>query len=214
MGRGQTRKPGRTPATAVDSWRPEDGSGVYHALRYALDEYEWEYALVVEKHKSGYAHVHVAVFVDGEVTEETFHASIDAHHRECNIAHRDAHDYYHPDPSVRPISVRSVNTDLEPNEYVGGEDLDSIEAIGNLGSYIGEYIGAYGEPLFDRGLDELAFRAAIWATGTQMVRFSNGVNEMSNEIPMLIPQRIVRSGPKLLKILRLTRQFTQILNPW
>ena len=46
--------------------------------------------------------------------------------------------------------------------------------IGNLGSYI----GAHGEALFDRGLDELIFRSAVWATGTQLVRFSTGANMM------------------------------------
>jgi hypothetical protein len=46
--------------------------------------------------------------------------------------------------------------------------------IGNLGSYI----GAHGEALFDRGLDELIFRSAVWATGTQLVRFSTGANQM------------------------------------
>ena len=164
----------------VESWRPEDGSGVYHALRYALDGYEWEYALVVEKHKSGYGHVHVAIFVDGNVKEETFHSAIDAHLRECDIAHRDAHDYYHPDSSVRPISVRPVNTDRAPDEYVGAEDVDSLQDIGNLGSYIGEYIGAYGKELFDRDIGELIFRAACWATGTQIVRFSSGANALIN----------------------------------
>lgn len=71
--------------------------------------------------------------------------------------------------------------------------------IGNLGSYIGEYIGAHGEALFDRGLDELIFRSAVWATGTQLVRFSTGANRMIrddfghktveylDQEPMLIP---------------------------
>ena len=165
----------------VDSWRPKDGSGVYHALRYALEGYDWEYALVVEKHKSGYGHIHVAVFVDGHVTEQKFHSSIDAHLRVCEIAHRDAHNYYHPDPSVRPISVRSVNTRLEPAEYADSMNNDPNKPIGNLGSYIGEYIGAYGEELFKRNIGELIFRAACWATSTQIVRFSAGANALIDE---------------------------------
>lgn len=112
------------------------------------------------------------MFVDGKVTESDLHAAIDAHLQVCDIAHRDAHDYHHPDPRKTPISVSSVNPDLEPDHY------ESESVIGNLGSYIGEYIGAYGERLFDRGLSELIFRASVWATGTQLVRFSNGANEM------------------------------------
>lgn len=43
---------------------------------------------------------------------------------------------------------------------------------------LGEYIGCYGEELFDRDMAELQFRMAIWATGSQMVRFSKGANEL------------------------------------
>ena len=65
--------------------------------------------------------------------------------------------------------MSEVNTDLDPNR--------DVEEITNVGSYVGEYIGAYGESLFERDIEELAFRAAVWATGTQLVRFSTGANE-------------------------------------
>jgi hypothetical protein len=108
------------------------------------------------------------------VTESDFHTAIDAPLRECEIAHRDAHDYYHQDDDKRPISINAVDTDLDPNR-------EDVEDITNVGSYIGEYIGAYGESLFDRSTEELAFRAAVWATGTQLVRFSTGANEMIDQ---------------------------------
>lgn len=111
------------------------------------------------------------MFVDGEIDESDSHSTIDAHLRNCEIAHRDPHDYYAENKSTRPISVSNVDTDLDPNR-------DDVDAVTNVGSYIGEYIGAYGEPLFDRSIEELAFRAAVWATGTQLVRFSTGANEM------------------------------------
>lgn len=41
-----------------------------------------------------------------------------------------------------------------------------MEGTANLGSYVGEYIGARGEELFERSVEELAFRAIAWATGT------------------------------------------------
>ncbi|MFB6134436.1 MAG: replication protein [Halanaeroarchaeum sp.] len=151
----------------IESWRPKRGRGVYHALRDVLDGKRWEYVIVVEKHQSGYGHVHCGVFVDGHIEEGDFHGVIDTHLRVCEIAGRDAHDYHSPDPDDRPISVNRI----DPGNAEEG-------AIGNLGSYIGEYIGAYGDELFDRGLDELIFRAAAWATGTQLVRFSTGANEL------------------------------------
>lgn len=157
----------------VSSWRPDRGRGVYHALRDSLEGMEWEYGLVVEKHKSGYAHVHCAVFVDGEISRSQFHNVIDAHLRNCEIAGADAHNYHEKDQGV--ISVSRVDTDLEPGEDGYAEEL---EEIGNVGSYIAEYIGAHGEELLDRGLDELQHRAVCWATGTQRIRFSDGANAM------------------------------------
>lgn len=151
----------------VESWRPDRGRGVYHKLRTVLDGKRWEYALAVEKHRSGYGHVHCAVFVDGEVDESEFHSVIDTHLRKCEIAGWKAQDYHSPNKDDRPISVKRIN----PN-------ADDVDTINNLGSYIREYIGAYGEELFDRDLDELIFRAAAWASGTQIVRFSKGANEM------------------------------------
>lgn len=174
----------------IDSWRPDRGRGVYHALRDSLSAYDWEYALVVEKHQNGYGHVHVAVFVDGEIDESDFHSTIDAHLRHCEIAHRDAHDYYAEEESTRPISVSDVNTDLDPNR-------DDVDTVTNVGSYIGEYIGAYGEPLFDRSIEEIAFRAAIWATGTQLVRFSTGANELIDR--ELDDSESERDGPEIVQ---------------
>jgi hypothetical protein len=173
-GTGGWRCPADHLRDVVDSFRPSEGRGVYHALYDALDGYEWEYAVVVEHHKTGYGHVHIAVFVDGKVEESDFHPAIDVHLHVCDIAHRDAHDYYSPDPDDRPISVRRVDSDLDV------EDYEEYEDVGNLGSYIGAYIGAYGKELFERNLEELIFRASCWATGTQMVRFSTGANELIN----------------------------------
>ncbi|WP_348612568.1 replication protein [Halobaculum rarum] len=171
-GNGGWRCPADHLRDVIDSFRPNEGRGVYHALYDSLRDYQWEYALVVEHHKTGYGHVHVAIFIDGKVDESDFHSAIDAHLRTCEIAHRDAHDYYSTDPSDRPISVRQVDSELDPDDY------EQYDKVGNLGSYIGEYIGSYGGELFNRNLEELVFRASCWATGTQMVRFSTGANAL------------------------------------
>lgn len=175
---GGWRCPADHMRDVVDSFRPESGSGVYHALRYSLDDKEWEYAIVLEKHKNGYAHCHIAVFVDGKVEESDFHSAIDAHLRHCDIAHWKAHNYNLEDPDERPISVRPVDTSLDLEDL--DTNADDVEEITNVGSYIGEYIGAYGEKLFDRDITELMFRTTAWATGTQLVRFSTGANELIN----------------------------------
>jgi hypothetical protein len=66
-----------------------------------------------------------------------------------------------------------VDTALNPEDYDGSEDV-----VGNLGSYVAEYIGAYGNELLDRSVEELAFRATCWATSTNRVDFSNGAQEL------------------------------------
>ena len=175
--RGGWRCPADHLRDVVDSWRPDRGRGVYHALRDALDDADaWEYALVTEHHKSGYGHVHVALFVDGEIAEEDFHGVIDAHLRNCEIAGADAHDYHDPDPEVRPISVSRVDPDADHLD--DPDDADNTENIANAASYVAEYVGAFGEELFDRSISELQFRAVCWATGTQRVRFSQNASNL------------------------------------
>lgn len=89
---------------------------VYHTLRDVLSDRRWEYAIVVEKHQSGYGHVHCAVFVDGEVKETDLHKVIDAHIRQCDIAGRTAHDYESADVSDRPISIKKTEPDSHDDE--------------------------------------------------------------------------------------------------
>lgn len=122
----------------IETWRPDRGRGVYHVVRDILTGKDWEYVTVVEKHRSGYGHVHCGIFVDGGVSDEEFHPVIDTHLRKCEIAGRAAHDYHSPDPEDRPIVVNRI----DPGNARDG-------SIGNLGSYLAEYIGAYGEELFD-----------------------------------------------------------------
>jgi hypothetical protein len=134
----------------------------------------WEYSRVVEHHPgSAYGHVHVALFIDGIVSEADFRPVIDTHLRHCDPAGASAHNYYSPETEKRPISTSRVDTALDPEDYDGSEDV-----VGNLGSYVAEYIGAYGTELFDRSIEELAFRATCWATSTNCVDFSNGAQEL------------------------------------
>lgn len=175
----------------VNSWRPSRGRGVYHTLRDVLDGYQWEYALITEHHDSGYGHVHVAIFVDGDVSESDFRPVIDSHLRNCEIAGPEAHDYHHPDQEKRPISLKQVDTSFDAKlaqsvEQIFGEGknsdgLDDLAPVSNVAGYLASYIGAHGKELFDRDPSELMFRAACWATGTQMVRFSVGANELIEE---------------------------------
>ncbi|MDG5821944.1 hypothetical protein QA609_24535, partial [Natronococcus sp. A-GB7] len=95
---------------------------------------------------------------DGEVSGETFEPVIDAHLRNCELAERDAHEYENVITVKRLAGVR----DRELGE------------IGNLGSYVGEYLGIYEGDALEAAEHVQAFNAVLWATGHQRWRPSNG----------------------------------------
>jgi hypothetical protein len=146
------------PRCIADHMRDvQDG---YNAARKrvadVLSEYEWEYARVWEPHKDGYGHLHMAIFIfdsDPEITESDFEPVMRSHVRNCKPAGYDAH---------RPESdAVSINDEIE-----------------NIGSYICDYIGIYGENPLERPIEEQIFYTVTWATATQKVTFSNGAHEL------------------------------------
>lgn len=141
-------------------------SAVTRELRRRLDGRRYERLAILETHPGdgvnhGYLHIHMAVFVDGAVTRSDFAPIIEAHLRNCDHARRDAHDVRSDDT----ISIRRVGTER-------GE-----ETIGNLGTYLAEYLGAYGDdPLEAPGHVQMG-NAVLWATGKQRWRPSNGAQQ-------------------------------------
>ena len=125
-------------------------------LHQVLSGRTWEYARVWEPHADGYGHLHIAVFVeeaDDELMAERFRPVMESHVRSCDSAGWDAH---------RPGSnAVSVNDD-----------------VNNLGSYISEYIGIFGDETLERPITEQMFYAVTWATGTRRVDFSNGAQDI------------------------------------
>jgi len=130
------------------------------ALHRVLGGFEWEYAKVWEPHQSGYGHLHVAVAVDdpdGRISGETFRPVIRSHVENTKPAGSAAHDLNTPGLG----DTVSINREVE-----------------NLGSYISEYIGIFGEEPTERPVSEQMFYATCWATGTRRVDFSNGAHEI------------------------------------
>jgi hypothetical protein len=124
-------------------------------LHQVLSGENWEYAKVWEPHSGGergpggYGHLHVAVFVEsGDVQAERFAPVMDSYVSRCGPAGREAHTVE---------NAVSVNSDVQ-----------------NLGSYISEYIGIFGEETLNRPMTEQMFYAVTWATGTRRLDFSNG----------------------------------------
>jgi len=130
-------------------------------LHQVLSGANWEYARVWEPHADGYGHLHMAVFVEdsdsADLRAEQFEPVMRSHVENCGPAGSEAHAVEGDDAAV------SVNDDVE-----------------NLGSYVSEYIGIFGDETLNRPMAEQMFYAVTWATNTRRVDFSNGAQEMMN----------------------------------
>nr|WP_192960850.1 hypothetical protein [Haloferax sp. Q22]AKN10606.1 replication initiation protein [Haloferax sp. Q22] len=126
-------------------------------LHQVLSGRKWEYARVWEPHADGYGHLHIAVFVeddgDADLRADDFEPVMRSHVENCGPAGSKAHD-----PAGDSVSVR-----------------DDVE---NLGSYISEYIGIFGDETLNRPMTEQMFYAVTWATNTRRVDFSNGAQDL------------------------------------
>ena len=125
-------------------------------LPHILDGYNYCYARIWEPHQSGYGHQHVAVFVEddgGDLAAEDFQPFMDSYVGDTPGAGSEAH-------SVQGDAV-SVNDDVE-----------------NMGSYISEYLGIFGEEALDRPVSEQMFYATCWATNTRRLDFGQKGQEI------------------------------------
>ena len=143
----------------LESWDP-----VRRALDRALDGRRYERLAILEPHKSGYLHIHLAVFVDGVVSRETFAPVIEAHVRNCDLAKPEAHAV--DDDST--ISVRHAGRD---------RDLDDDDALDELAIYLAAYLGTYGDDPLEAPEHVQMANTVLWATGRQRWRPSNGAQQ-------------------------------------
>jgi hypothetical protein len=122
-------------------------------LHQVLSGENWEYAKVWEPHESGYGHMHVAVFVEADGLEgERFEPVMRSYVENTKPAGSEAHTIE---------EAVSVNDNVE-----------------NLGTYISEYIGIFGDDTLSRSMKEQMFYAVTWATQTRRVEFSNGAQSL------------------------------------
>ena len=165
-------RPDGEPLPPVDHLEELDSSwnAVTTALDRVLEGKRYERLAILEPHKSGYLHIHVAVFVQGVVTRDTFSPVIESHVRNCELAQWDAHDT--TDDST--ISVRHAGLD---------RDTDDEESLDELAIYLAEYLGTYGEDPLDAPDHVQAANAVLWATGKQRWRPSNGAQEFMKTKP-------------------------------
>jgi len=160
---GNPRPPVEHLNDLLGSWE-----AVRRALSRVLDGREWEYLAILEPHASGYAHVHLGVFVKGPVVAEQFRPVLDAHLRNCPTATEDAHRVVDEDGEEDTVTVRQV-----ADRANGGGGVE------NLGAYLAAYMaGEYGEEATEMPGHVQRFYATLWATGRQWFRPSNGAQEL------------------------------------
>lgn len=145
------RPPADHQEELLSSWEP-----VRRALDRVLEGREWHRLGILEPHpKSGYTHVHIAVFTRGPVGEEVFEPVIEAHLRNCEFAGEEAHE--------DSISVKTT----------GDRNLHS------LGSYLTAYMAPnYGENPLEVPSNVQLWYALQWATPTQRFRPDNPAQEL------------------------------------
>jgi hypothetical protein len=130
-------------------------------LPHVLDGYRWEYARIMEPHKDGYGHLHVAVFVETDALDaETFRPVMRSYVGACESAGSAAH---------------GLDTD-GLGDSVSVSDAGDID---NLASYITEYLGAFADgSALERPAHEQMFYAITWATNSRRLDFSNGMQDI------------------------------------
>ena len=124
-----------------------------------LGGYRWEYARIMEPHRDGYGHLHVAVFVETDgLDAEAFRPVMESHVGRVESAGSEAHGL----------------------DQQGLGDTVSVSAeLDSLAGYLSEYLGAFTDgTALDRPLNEQAFLAVTWATNSRRLDFSNGAQAL------------------------------------
>lgn len=116
----------------------EGRAAALEALRRSLDGRTWDYWWVLEPHESGYLHLHLAVIVEGAITERQLRPAVEAHLRNCEPAGREAHE--------------------EAVEVTHGRE------ISNLAAYLNAYLGDYESDPLEAPEEVQAANAVLWAT--------------------------------------------------
>lgn len=123
-----------------------------------------------EPHKSGYGHQHIAIFIEGgtDLQREDFAPFMESFVRNCAPAGQEAHRA-EGTPCADHDRARTGCSDCKNPVSINQVGEDEGE-IGNMGSYVLEYVAANDEDWKDESLTEQMFNAVTWASSTR--RFS------------------------------------------
>lgn len=148
----------RCPADHISDVRDGWDTARKH-LYDVLDGYRWEYARILEPHRDGYGHLHVALFIEADELEaERFRPVMESHVGRVGSAGSEAHGL----------------------DQAGLGDAVSVSAeLDSLAGYLSEYLGAFADgTALDRPMNEQTFLAVTWATNSRRLDFSNGAQSL------------------------------------
>jgi hypothetical protein len=138
----------------------ETHDDVMKVLRRQIDDSRnWTYVWAMEPHKSGYAHRHLAVFVEGNVPRGVFEPVLDAHVEKCQAAGRAAH---------------------RPGEALEMKALDrqKEDAINSVAYYLAEYIADGFQAPTEAPDHVQRFNALLWATESRRVGYAQSAVDL------------------------------------
>jgi len=153
----------------------------------------WEYVRIVEPQKNGYAHHHIAIVTNFEISAEDFEPVVAKHVEETPSANWRAHQIHADSAEERAVSVNSVDPDSDG------------ESVGNLASYLSGYLSEFTDEsddddeylsLLDRGAHEVMFAAVQWATASRKIDFSNGGHALRRIGHDLRPEKYQKPEPE------------------
>lgn len=145
----------------------------------------WEYVRIVEPHKDGQAHLHLAIVTNFQIDAETFRSAIAKHVENVPSASWSAHPINAEDRSKSCISVRKIDP----------ESASEGDVVGNLASYLSSYLSQFGDDgefvhMTERSPEAIMFAATSWATGTRKIAFSNGAQDLRRLGHSLRPEKL------------------------
>lgn len=168
-----------------DNWKY-----LYHQLDNLFRGTEWDYLKLYEPFKSGYAHLHIAIFHKKDLEVSDFESAINSYVENNDWASRSAHKLV--DMGQQEINNTIVESgscrDCEASEYGRCEDHDNgcvsvksgNEELGSAGAYVGSYISKELNregSVLEASESLQRFYALMWASNSRRYTKSESARE-------------------------------------
>lgn len=148
-----------------------------HRIFDSNDEYV--YMRILEPHKSGYPHQHLAILSNKEVEPSDFEGIVNSHVKNCGHAGKDAHEVVSKEEQKKR-KIRAKERGVKPDLGCVSVEKQDDEKAG-IGAYVGAYLGKQlneDTDVLDADWNEKLFYTLMWLTGKRRFNLSNSANKM------------------------------------